>query len=140
VPWLLILVIALSAGLGAAPQLPVTTPPAQDDPVSLDRIRADLARTPQLKLDGPLGLPVATFKVNVEQRRYVPTLQEWLDDKFTMTELQKQSADWASRCCGINVAPLFDKVEKSLQRRKERRIREQIARELAQLEAARKPQ
>src|SRR6185437_13724088 len=110
----------------AAPQAPTTKPPAQDVPVSLGRIRADLARTPQLKLDGPLGLPVATFKVHVEQRRYVPTLQEWLDDKFTMTELQKQSADWASRCCGVNLAPLFDNVDKALQRRKERRIREQI--------------
>jgi hypothetical protein len=138
--WPLIAVIALSARLGAAPQVPTTKPPAQEVPVSLDRIRADLARTPELKLDGPLDLPVATFKVHVEQRRYVPTLQEWLDGKFTMTELQKQSADWASKCCGINLAPLFDKVDKSLQRRKERQIREQIARELAQLEAARKPQ
>jgi hypothetical protein len=134
------LVIAVSVALQATPQTPPQKTPGHDDPVSLDRIRADLARAPQLKLDGPLGLPVATFKVHVEQRRYVPTLQEWLDDKFTMTELQKQSADWASKCCGINLAPLFDTVEKSLQRRKERQIREQIARELAELEAARKPQ
>jgi len=138
--WPVLLVVAVLARLEAAPQAPTTKPPAQDVPVSLGRIRADLARTPQLKLDGPLGLPVATFKVHVEQRRYVPTLQEWLDDKFTMTELQKQSADWASRCCGVNLAPLFDNVDKALQRRKERRIREQIARELAQLDAARKPQ
>jgi hypothetical protein len=134
----LALVVFSSATLGAAPQGPPAGTPSQDAPVSLDRIREDLARTPRLKLDVPLGLPVATFKVHVEQRVWVPTLQEWLDETFTMTEIQRQSADWASRCCGINLGPLFDKAAKSVQRRNERRIREQITRELADLEAARK--
>ena len=66
------------------------------------------------------------------------TLDEWIDKEFNLIGIQRQSADWASKCCGIGLDPLFKSVENALQRRKERKIREQIARELAELEAARK--
>ena len=69
---------------------------------------------------------------------YPLSLEEWLDKEFNLTELQRQSADWASKCCGIGLGPLFQSVENALERRKIRKIREQIARELAELEAARK--
>jgi len=85
-----------------------------------------------------LQLPVATFKTSVNQRVYVLSLEEQLRKDFTLTALQRQSADWASKCCGLNLNQLFNSAERALHRRKVRKIREQIARELAQLEAVRK--
>jgi hypothetical protein len=52
--------------------------------------------------------------------------------------LQRQSAEWAAKCCGIGLGLLFNSVEDALERRRVRKIREQIARELAELEADRK--
>jgi hypothetical protein len=131
---LLALVVCLSATLGAAPQ------EAKKDPdVSLDRIREELAKPPAavLGLDTPLQVPVATFKTGVDQRVFVLPLEDWLERELKLGVLQRQSADWAAQCCGISLDPLFKSVEKALQRRKERKIREQIARELTELEAAR---
>ena len=141
----LALVVCLSAALGAAPQQP-----AEDLPVSLDRIREELAKTPttRLKVDMPVQLPVARFRTGVNQRIYVLTLDEWLEKEFKLSALQRQSADWAASCCGgyvlgfgsygVRLDPLFASLEQALQRRKVRKIREQIAEELAALEAARK--
>jgi hypothetical protein len=113
--------------------------PTPDLPVSLDRIQGELAKPPAgLKLDRPVQVPVATFKTRVDQRVYVLSLEEWLEKEFKLNTLQRQSADWASRCCGIGLDPLFKGVERALQRRKLRKTREQIARELAAVEAARK--
>lgn len=129
------LVVCLSATLGAGAQEPTSVPP-----VSLERIREGLQKSPagRLKLDVPLELPVATFKTGVNQRMYVLSLEEQLRKEFTLTTLQRQSADWASKCCGLNLNQLFNSAERALHRRKVRKIRQQIARELAQLEAARK--
>jgi hypothetical protein len=141
--------LALLASLPAASQ---TAPqePEKDLPVSLDRIREGLEKTPttRLKLDLPVQVPVATFRTRVEQRVYMLSFEEWLEKEFEMTDLQRQSADWAARCCGgyvlasgsfgISLDPLFDRLDRALKRRKLRKIREQIARELAELEAARK--
>ncbi len=85
----------------------------------------------------PLPLPVPTFKTSVEQRVYAPTLEEQLRKEFTLGVLQRQSAEWASKCCGMDLNLLFKSAEKALHRRKVRKIRQQIARELALLEAAR---
>ena len=111
----------------------------KDLPVSLVRIREELAKTPTgLKLDMPVQVPVATFKTRVDQRVYVLSLEEWLEKEFKLNLLQRQSAEWASKCCGIGLDPLFKGVERALQRRRVRKTREQIARELAESEAARK--
>ena len=128
-------VVCLGAPLGAAPQQATT-----DLPVSLDRIREELEKPPEtrLKLDTALQVPVATFKTGVEQRVWVPTLQEWLEEEFKMTAFERQSAAWAANCCGIGLDPLIKSLERALQRRSLRKIRERIARELAELEAARK--
>jgi hypothetical protein len=128
------LVVRLSTTLGAAPQEPTSA-----SPVSLDRIRAQLNTTSAARLlDMPLQLPVATFKTSVEQRVYVLTLEAQLRKAFTLTAFQRQSADWASKCCGLNLNQLFKSVKKGLQQREARKIHQQIARELARLEAARK--
>jgi len=51
--------------------------------------------------------------------------------------LQRQSADWSARCCGINLIQVAKGIDKAVQQEKERRVRAQIAREVAQIEAAR---
>ena len=63
--------------------------------------------------------------------------QEYLRQKLELTPLQRQSADWASRCCGIDLGQLFKGVEKAWDRRKARQLRERISRELADLETSR---
>jgi hypothetical protein len=115
-------------------------PQPSDLPVSLERIRDELevGVPSRLKLDMPVETPIPKFRTRVDQTVYVLTLDEWIDKEFNLIGIQRQSADWASKCCGIGLDPLFKSVEKALQRRKERKTREQIARELAALEAARK--
>ena len=125
---------SFAGSLRAAPQAQ-----GKDLPVSLDRIRQDLAKAPPaVKFDMLVKVPVATFKSRVDQRVYVLTLKEWLDQEFKLTPLQRQSAEWAANCCGIGLGPVFDTLEQALQRRKLRKIREQVANELAAVEAARK--
>jgi hypothetical protein len=123
------------ATLGAAPQQPATVPP-----VSLDRIREELEKTPGrgLKLDVPMPVPAPTFKTRVDQRVFVLTLEEALHKEFDLNDLQRQSAEWASKCCGFDRGQLVKIVDEALRARKIRKTREQIARELAELEAARK--
>jgi hypothetical protein len=134
---LVALVVCSSATLAAAPQ-----GPAEDLPVSVERIREELAKPPPtaLKLDMPLQVqvPVPTFKTRVDQRVFVLPLEDWLEKELKLTGLQRQSADWGARCCGINLDQLFKSLDDALKRRKVRKTREQIARELAELEAARK--
>ena len=136
--------VCLAAPLGAAPQ-----PPAKDLPVSVNRIREELAKPSPtgLELDRPAQVPVATFKTRVEQRVFVLPLEDWLGKELKMGVLQRQSADWAAQCCGgyvlssgsygVRLDPLFKSLGKALQRHRVRKIREQVARELAELEAAR---
>jgi hypothetical protein len=113
--------------------------PASAPPVSLDRIKEDLARTgPRLKLDVPIPPPRPTFKSRVDQRTFVLTLEQALHRDFDITnEIQRQSANWASKCCGYDLGQLFKAVDKALQERQIRKTREQIWRELVLLEAAR---
>ena len=130
----LAVVVCRPASLGAAPQPPTGVPP-----VSVERIQEQLNKNPAPGLrDRSLQPPVATFRTGVEQRVFVLTFEEQLRKDFTLNLLQRQSADWGSRCCGINLNQLFNSVEKALHRRKVRKIREEIRRELAELEAARK--
>jgi hypothetical protein len=129
----LVLVVSSSMGVRAAAQEPAAPPPG-----SLERIGERLkTTTAPSRFDTPLQQPVATFRTSVEGRSFVLTLEEQIRKDFTLNDLQRQSADWASKCCGINLNQLFQSAERALHRRKVRRIREQIARELAELEAAR---
>jgi hypothetical protein len=115
-------------------------PPPSAPPVSLERIREGLEKPPpiHLKLDVPMPLKPPTFKARVDQRVFVLTLEEALHKEFDLNDLQRQSAEWSSKCCGYNLGALMKKVDEALQERKIRKTREQIARELAELEAARK--
>jgi hypothetical protein len=128
------LIACLSAVLGAAPQ-----EPGSDLPVSLRRIQEELKKPDtRLTTELPVQVPVATFKARVDQRVYVLSLEKWLEKEFKLNTLQRQSAEWAARCCGIGLDPLLKGVERALQRRRVRKTREQIARELAEIEAARR--
>lgn len=128
--------VCLAIRVEAAPQQETH---ATDD--ALSRIRRELQRTSTdtLKL-GP-QLPVATFRSSVEQRRYMPTFEEWLQKEFALTDFQRQSQEWYSKCCWINLLNLphwAETLDRPRRRRELRRLREQIARELAQLEASTK--
>ena len=103
--------------------------------MSLDRIREGVARTPALRLDQKV--PTPTFRTTTEGHMLMLPFQEYLRQKLELTPLQRQSADWASRCCGIDLGQLFKGVEKAWDRRKARQLRERISRELADLETSR---
>jgi hypothetical protein len=131
-----LLLTAVSAPLAAAPQQAPAPPP-----VSLDRIKEELGKTGQgLNLDVPIPPPRPTFKSGVEQRQFVLTLEQALHRDFDLNELQRQSANWASKCCGYDLSQIAKAIDKAVTRRKIRKTREQIWRELAELEAARAAQ
>ena len=106
--------------------------------VSLERIREGLERTPALRLDVQSQPRVAVFKMSVEQRVFVLTFEEQLHKDFNLTPMQRQSANWASACCGLDVGQVVRGIQRARKRQEERRIHEQVARELAEVEAASK--
>lgn len=132
--WSLALVVSLGGAAAAAPQQP-----AKDDlPVSTARIREKLTKEPpNPKLQASWQQPVARFTARVDERIMVLTFDEWLAKEFKLNDLQRQSADWASRCCGFNLNAVVNEAGKALQRRKVRKIRAQIASELREIESAR---
>lgn len=115
----------------AAPQTP------EPSPSSLARVKDSIERTPpqSLKFDAKMTMPVATFRTTT-QRDYVVPFIEKLRTEFELTPLQKQSAEWASKCCGLNLLSLTKGLKGAWRRRYERRMRVQIARELVDLRAA----
>ena len=129
---LLGLIATLSPALALAQQ----PPPDGDLPVSLERIRAGVEKPAERALTLPPLVPLTRFKTGVEERTYMLPFKEQLDKDLEPTLLQAQSRDWASRCCGLDLGVLFNSIDRALQRRKERKIREQIARELDELKAA----
>jgi hypothetical protein len=131
--------LALAARLACQSPAPAAQapPPGGGLPVSLERIRAMVERPQALDVDVPLSPPVVRFEITVEAHPYMLSFEEQLRKDLELTPLQRQSHDWASRCCGLDLGVLFDPIDRALQRRKERKIREQIARELEALKAAR---
>jgi hypothetical protein len=80
--------------------------------------------------------PVATFTVTVNERVFGLPIVEQLRKDFELTPLQRQSADWRAKCCGINLLSLADGIDKAARQWKENRIRDRVSRELAQVIAA----
>ena len=128
----------LVAGQSPAPAT-AQPPPGADLPVSLERIRAavDKPEVRVLVINVPLQLEVPRFETSVEVRSYMLSFEEQLRKDLEPTPLLRQSRDWASRCCGIDLNLLLKPIERALQERKRRKIREQIARELEELKTAR---
>jgi hypothetical protein len=109
-----------------------------DGAVSLDRVKDGLARTPpqSLKFDARIPVPVATFRVTVEQKAFVEPILVTLRKEFELTPLQRQSAEWSSKCCGLSLAAVTESIEKAFRRWEERRIHDRVSRELAEVIAA----
>lgn len=127
------IVVSAWATVLASPQDPADPPPA-----SLERVRQGVVQ--------PLARPLTpstpvrlrpVFKSGVEKHPFVITLDQDLHKTFDLNELQRQSADWSSRCCGLNLGRVFKGIEKAKNDWLVSKTREQIARELADLRAAR---
>jgi len=116
----------------AAPQEPTASPD------SVDHVRAALSRTPSqsLKFDARMPAPVATFKVTVDARVFGLSIVDQLRKEFELTPLQRQSAEWRSKCCGINLLSLADTIGKAVRQWQEDRIHDRVSRELAEVIAA----
>jgi len=128
------LAVAASASgpVYASPQEPAGLPAT-----SLERVKKQLERPPGPPLTP--SVPVQsrpTFRSGVEQRVYVLTFEEDLHKTFDLNYFQRQSAEWSAKCCGMDPVMLIKAVDKALDERRVRKTREQIARELAELEAA----
>ena len=119
--------------LDAAPQQPASAPP-----VSVERIREELVRPPAPRLTPAVPPQLRpTFKSSADRRVWVPTLEQHLHKQFDLSPMQRQSAEWAAQCCGIKVGQVVKLAQDALRERKIRKTREEIARELAFIEAAR---
>lgn len=128
-------VLLCPAPLEAAPQQPAKVPP-----VSVERIREELEKPPPPRLTPVVPEQLRpTFKSTAERRVWVPTLKQHLHKKFDLTPMQRQSAEWAAQCCGIKIGQVVKIAEDALRARKISKTREEIARELAYIEAARTP-
>ena len=119
-----------AAPVEAMPQTP------QDSAQAVQHVRQDLEKPAAPLKNAPPPRPLPTFKSSVE-RPWVLTLDEQLHKEFDLTPLQRQSADWSGRCCGINLIQVAKGINKAVQQEKERRVRTQISREVAEIEAAR---
>ena len=107
--------------------------------VSVERLREELEKPPPPRLQPKVPVPLRpTFRSRVEGRPWVPTLEEHLHEEFDLTPLQRQSAAWRSRCCGFDLGVIFDYFERVQREREERRIRAQIAHEIAVIESRRR--
>ena len=105
---------------------------------SVDRIkeRLDNSRARPLTPAVPVQLR-PTFKSTTGRHPFVLTLEEDLRKTFTLTDFQRQYAEYSSKCCGLDLAAVFKHIDGAFDERRARKTREQIARELAELEAAR---
>jgi hypothetical protein len=127
-------------GLGVCARTVVAAPQqqAQDSADSVQHVRTQLDKPPVPTLkNAPPPRPLPTFRTSVDGRVWVLTLEEQLHKQFDLGPLQRQSADWSARCCGINLIQVAKGINKAFQQAEERRVRAQIARELAEIEAAR---
>jgi len=107
-------------------------------PTSLEKVKEGV-ETPIVTPLTP-SVPVRlhpVFKSGVEKHPFVLTLDEDLHKTFDLTDLQRQSAAWSAQCCGIGLGGVFSAIKKSQLESQRRKAREQVLRELADLEAAR---
>jgi hypothetical protein len=133
-PVLAVCALGLNAALEAAPQQPDQVPA-----MAIERLREELEKPPPPRLQPKTPVPLRpTFRSRVEGRPWVPTLEEHLHQEFDLTPLQRQSAEWRSRCCGFNLGLIFEHIEKVRREREIRKIRAQIAHEVSVIEATRK--
>ena len=125
-------VICLSTDLHAAPQ-----EPSGDAGASLSRIRKGLNRPTDTRLQPSEPVQLRpTFRSETLAHPFVPTLEEDLRKTFALTDFQRQYAEYLARAGGIDLGVLLRPIEKAMDEHRLRKIHEQIARELAELRAA----
>jgi hypothetical protein len=124
--------VSLCRPVAAAPQQPA----AADLPVSLEHIREGLEKPPEGLLTFPPPVPLPVFRATVEEKRFMLSFEEQLHKDLEPTLLQVQSREWASKCCGLDLGALFKSIDRALDRRRQRKIRQEIARELEELKVA----
>jgi hypothetical protein len=130
-----IMALGLAVCVAAQPP-PVAGSTWVDDPplVPLEQIRRALSRpASSLILDVPTAVPV--FRATAVKPIGVD-FSEYLHDLFALNTLQRQSADWASKGSGINLIELARSVRNAFREFEERRIHDQVERELADLRKA----
>ena len=126
------LTMSAPAPVHASPQEPASVPAT-----SLERVKKRLERPPAPPLAPAVPVQLRpTFRSGVDQRVYVLTFEEDLHKTFDLNDFQRQSAAWSAKCCGLDLGTLFKTIDKAMDERRARKTREQIARELAELEAA----
>jgi hypothetical protein len=117
--------VLCAAQAQAAPQDPSTV-----SATAIERIKTRLSSPPGPSLAPSEPVPfMPIFRSRVDQRVFVPTLEEDLHKTFDLNAYQRQSAAWASRCCGLNLGAAFNRVDKALADRRARKIREDVARQ-----------
>jgi hypothetical protein len=135
---LVLLCFAVLAGqprvtLYASPQDPSGVPST-----SVDRIKERLNNSPARPLTPAVPEQLRpTFKSTTERHPFVLTLDEDLHKTFALTDFQRRYAEYSARCCGVDLGAVVKQIDKAFDERRVRKTREQIARELADLEAAR---
>lgn len=125
-------VVCLPVHLHAAPQ-----EPSGDAGASLTRIRKGLSRPTGTRLQPSEAAQLRpTFRSETLAHPFVPTLEEDLRKTFALTDFQRQYAEYAARAGGIDLGVLLRPIEKAMDERRVRKAREQVARDLAELQAA----
>ena len=124
--------LCLPLHLHAAPQ-----EPSGDAGASLSRIRKGLSRPSATRLQPSEPVQLRpTFRSETLAHPFVPTLEEDLRKTFALTDFQRRYAEYAAHAGGIDLGVLLRPIEKAMDERRLRKIHEQIARELAELRAA----
>jgi hypothetical protein len=77
------------------------------------------------------------FKSGVEKHPFVLTLEEDLHKTFELTDFQRRAANWSAQCCGLNLAQIYGAIKQAQAESQVRKAREQVLRELADLDSAR---
>lgn len=123
--------------LHASPQDSTSVDGIQES-TSVDRIKDRLQKPPAPPLRPVVREQLRpVFRTRIERRPFVPTLEEDLRKTFALTDFQRQYAEYASRCCGIDLGMVFKRIDEALDERRLRKARQQVALELAELERAR---
>jgi hypothetical protein len=110
-----------------------------DIPLSVERIQEALEKKPAGRLRLDVGVPLVTYRTSVEREQTL-SFKEQLRKEFELNDFQRQSQEWASKGRGINLLQLASNLRKAYRNAKEKRIREEIARELAAVEEAARQQ
>src|SRR5262245_42199585 len=122
--------LVCAAALAICPPAFVSAGPqdqADGGSASRERIKVRLEEPIQRSLTKSVPVQLRpVFKSQVEKHPFVMTLEEDLHKTFDLNALQRQSADWAGRCCGFDLGILFNAIEKAAYERKVRKTREQI--------------